>query len=152
MFALARPFESVTRRLGLEPGEGRRLWLMGALVAVLLCAYTIAKVLRDALFLAQFGALALPYAYLGVALASAGFVWLETAIAHRFTRAGTTHFTQYLAIACSVVAALVYPHQRYWTTAVFYVWTGSQAMMLLPHFCCWHSRRGTPAAHATCSR
>ncbi len=146
MFALQRPFASMTRGLGLEPEEGRRLWLMGALVAVLLCAYTIAKVLRDALFLAQFGALALPYAYLGVALASAGFVWLETAIAHRFTRAGATHFTQYFAIACSVVAALVYPHQPRWTTALFYAWTGSQAMMLLPHFWLlaldgWDSRR-----------
>lgn len=146
MFTWRRSFEGVTRWLGLEPEEGRRLGLMGALVAVLLCAYTIAKVLRDALFLAQFGALALPYAYLGVALASAGFVWIETAIARRFTRVGATRFTQYLAITCSIVAALVYPHQRYWTTAVFYVWTGSQAMMLLPHFWLlaldgWDSRR-----------
>lgn len=143
---LIRPFESTADRLGLEPQEWRTLLLMGALVAVLLCAYTIAKVLRDALFLANFGALSLPYAYVAVALASAGFVWLETALSHRFSRGTATRFTQYLAIACSVAAALVYPHNRYWTTAVFYVWTGSQAMMLLPHFWMlaldvWDSRR-----------
>ncbi|MEO5989028.1 MAG: Npt1/Npt2 family nucleotide transporter, partial [Candidatus Eisenbacteria bacterium] len=143
---LMHPFESLADRLGLEPQEWRRLLLMGALVAILLCAYTIAKVLRDALFLAHFGALALPYAYLGVALASAGFVWIETALARRFTRLASARFTQYLAIACSVAAALLYPQNKYWTTAVFYVWTGSQAMMLLPHFWMlaldvWDSRR-----------
>lgn len=146
MFSWTRPFESLARRLGLEPDEGRRLLLMGALVSVLLCAYTIAKVLRDALFLAEFGALALPYAYLAVALASAGFVWFETRIARQFTRVGATRFNQYLAISCSIAAALAYPHDRHWTTAVFYVWTGSQAMMLLPHFWMlaldgWDSRR-----------
>jgi AAA family ATP:ADP antiporter len=119
---------------------------MGALVGLLDCAYTIAKVLRDALFLAEFGALALPYAYVAVALGSAAFVWLESQWARRFTRGGATRANQYLAIACSVAAALIYPHAHRWTTAVFYVWTGSQAMMLLPHFWglaldIWDSRR-----------
>jgi AAA family ATP:ADP antiporter len=146
VFSWTRPFETPARWLGLEPDEGRRLALMGALVAVLLCGYTIAKVLRDSLFLAHFGALALPYAYVAVALASAGFVWIESRIARRFSRVGASQFNQYLAILCSVAAALVYPHNRYWTTAVFYVWTGSQAMMLLPHFWVlaldiWDSRR-----------
>ena len=140
-----RPYETVVRRLGLEPGEGRGLVLMGALVAVLLCAYTIAKVLRDALFLEQFGALVLPYAYLSVALATAGFVWIETRIARRFPGVGATRFNQYLAIVLSFTAAVFYPRDP-WTTGLFYVWTGSQAMMLLPHFWVlaldiWDSRR-----------
>jgi ATP/ADP translocase/HEAT repeat protein len=142
----ARPFDGVARSLGLEPEEGQRLLLMAALVAVLFCAYTIAKVLRDALFLAEFGALALPYAYLGVAVASVGFVWIESRVASRFQRVGAARFNQYVAIACSVAAALVFPHARRLTTALFYVWTGSQAMMLLPHFWglaldVWDSRR-----------
>src|SRR6185295_8547841 len=37
-------------RLGLEPQERRLFALMCLLVLILLCAYTIAKVLRDALF------------------------------------------------------------------------------------------------------
>src|SRR5213593_364491 len=95
--APARLFERLTRRLGLEPHEGRLMALMGALVATLLCAYTIAKVLRDALFLAEFSALALPYAYVGVAFATAAFVWVEGRLAHRFTRLGTTRLNQYAA-------------------------------------------------------
>ncbi len=140
------PLEHLARTLGLEPDEGGRLVLMGALVGLLYCAYTVAKVVRDALFLGEFGALALPYAYVAVAIASAGLVWLELRWARRFTAVGGTRFTQYLAIGCSVTAALAYPHSRHWTTAFFYVWTGSQAMMLLPHFWVlaldiWDSRR-----------
>src|SRR5512147_2842762 len=115
---MRRSFESLMRRLGLEPAEGRLLALMGALVAILICAYTIAKVLRDTLFLEQFGALALPYAYIGVALASAGYVWLESSVARRFTHVGASRFNQYAAIGFSVFAAAALPHARHWTTAL----------------------------------
>jgi ATP/ADP translocase/HEAT repeat protein len=141
-----RLFGVITRRIILERHERRLLLLMGALVATLFCAYTIAKVIRDALFLSEFGALALPYGYIGVALAASGFVWLESRVALRFKRVGATRFHQYAAIGFSLVAAAVYPLARHWTTAVFYVWAGSQAMMLLPHFWSlaldvWDSRR-----------
>jgi AAA family ATP:ADP antiporter len=138
--------QGLTRRLGIEPQEQALLLLMGALVATLFCAYTIAKVLRDALFLSEFGALALPYAYIGVAVAAALFVWMESIVARRFTRVGATRFNQYAAIGFSIVAALVLPHARHWAIVGFYVWTGSQAMMILPHFWAlaldvWDSRR-----------
>src|SRR5689334_14023653 len=119
---------------------------MGALAATLICAYTIAKVLRDALFIVEFGALSLPYAYIGVALASVGFVWLEGVVVARFTRAGVTRWNQYAAIGFGALAALCLPLSRHWTIVWFYLWTGSQAMMLLPHFWglaldAWDSRR-----------
>src|SRR5262245_22461677 len=126
--------KGVLRKMGLDARDQRLLLLMGSLVGVLLCAYTIAKVLRDALFLSEYGALALPYAYVGVALASVLSVWMETRVARRLTRAHATRFTQLLAIACSVAAAIVFPLAKHATAAVFYLWTGSQAMMLLPPF------------------
>jgi len=137
---------SLTRRLGLEPREGRLLVLMGTLIAILLGAYTIAKVLRDTLFLEEFGALSLPYAYIGVALASAGYVWLESRVARRFPHVGASRFNQYVAIGFSMLAAAALQRARHWTTGVFYLWTGGQAMMLLPHFWglaldVWNSRR-----------
>ncbi len=139
-------FGHVLRRLGLEPEENRLLGLMGALCATLMCAYTVAKVVRDALFLQEFGALSLPYAYVAVALVSVAFVWFESRLARRLTRVGATWFNQYTAIGFSVAAALILPHARHWTAAVFYLWTGSQAMMLIPHFWLlalhfWDSRR-----------
>jgi ATP/ADP translocase/HEAT repeat protein len=134
------------RRLGVEPSDGRLLALMGALVAILVCAYTIAKVLRDALFIQEFGALSLPYAYIGVALASAGYVWLESRVARHLTRVGASRFNQTIAIGVSILAALALPRARHWTTGLFYLWTSSQAMMLLPLFWglaldVWDSRR-----------
>lgn len=140
------PVDWLARALRLEAREIPRLLLIGTLVAVILCAYTIAKVLRDALFLTEFGALKLPYAYVGVAIASVGFVWLESRIARTWTGIGATRFSQYFAIACSVAAALAYPHAPHRTAAFFYVWTGSQAMMLIPHVWglaldLWDSRR-----------
>jgi AAA family ATP:ADP antiporter len=139
-------FDDFARSLGIEVHERRLLLLMGALVATLFCAYTLAKVLRDALFLSEFGALALPYAYIGVAVAAAGFVWLDSIVARRSSRIGATRLSQYAAIGFSAVAALALPHARHWVIAGFFVWTGSQAMMLLPHFWAlaldvWDSRR-----------
>ena len=138
--------DGITRRLSLEPHERRTLVVMGALVAVLMCAYTVAKVLRDALFLTEFESFALPYAYIGVALASAVFVWLEARVQRRFSSVAASRFSQYLAIAFSVGAAIVFPHAPHRTAAAFYLWTGSQAMLLLPHFWLlaldvWDSRR-----------
>ena len=132
--AFPRLSESLARRVGLEAHEGRLLILMGSLVAILLCAYTIAKVLRDALFLQEFGALALPYAYIGVAFGSVGYVWLHDRLARRFTPAGSSRFDQYVAIALSILAAAALPFARHRTAALFYLWTGSQAMMLIPNF------------------
>ena len=134
------------RRLGLDPHEVRVLVLMGSLVSVLLCAYTVAKVLRDALFLAEYGAMALPYAYIGVAIASVAFVWLESRLMRRLTHVASAHLSQYLAIVCAILAALAYHPFHRLTVALFYLWTGSQAMMLLPHFWVlalevWDSRR-----------
>ena len=122
------------RPAGLSPEEGRLLALMGTLVAVLLCGYTIAKVLRDSLFLQEYGALSLPYAYIGVALASAGYIGLESRISRRLSPVASSRFNQLTAIGISIVTALAYPHAKHLTAAVFYVWTSSQAMMLIPYF------------------
>ena len=104
-----RPWEALARQLGLESDEGHRLVLMGGLVGILCCAYTIAKVARDALFLAEFGALALPYAYVCVAVATALLLLLEGWLAGRLTLVRTRGFHQYVAIACSVAAAIRTP-------------------------------------------
>ena len=144
--ALLKPTGRLVRRLDLEPGEGPLLLLMGALVACLLGFYTIAKVLRDSMFISQYGALALPYGYIAVAFVSLGYVWLEPRITRRFARGAADAFSQLVAIGCSVAAALLFPLEKHWLAGAFYVWTGSQAIMLLSHFWVlaldvWDSRR-----------
>jgi hypothetical protein len=125
---------------------------MGALVACLLGFYTIAKVLRDSMFMSQYGALALPYGYIAVAFFSLGYIWLEPLITRRFTRASADAFSQLVAIGCSVAAALLFPLEKHWLAGAFYVWTGSQAMMLLSASGCWRSTCGILGGRACCSR
>src|SRR4249920_946899 len=110
-----------SRRFGLEAHERRTMLLMAALVATLICAYTVAKVLRDALFLSEFNGLSLPYAYIGVAVASVGFVWLETFVQRRFSSTGASRLGQYIAIAFSAAAAIVFPLAPHGTAAAFYL-------------------------------
>lgn len=125
---------SLFRSLQLDREERLLLLLMGALVALLFGSYTVAKVLRDSLFISAFGARALPFGYIAVATASVAFVWLEPRLARRMSHLGVSTVAQLFAIAMSIVAAIVYPVEKRWLAAAFYVWTGSQAMMLLPRF------------------
>jgi len=67
-------------------------------------------------------------------------------VARRFTHVGAIRFSQYAAIGFSIIAVAALPRARHWTIVGFYIWTGSQAMMLLPHFWAlaldvWDSRR-----------
>ena len=134
------------RKLNLTRSERLLLVHMGVVVALLLAAYTVAKVLRDSLFITAFGARALPYGYLGVAVASVLFVWLDPFLVRLLKRSAAAFASQVFAIAASAAAALVHPHDSRWLAAAFYLWTGSQLMMLIPHFWLlaidqWDSRR-----------
>ncbi|MGH7724035.1 MAG: Npt1/Npt2 family nucleotide transporter, partial [Candidatus Eiseniibacteriota bacterium] len=137
---------TIKRHFDLEPGEAAVLWLMGAQIATLLGAYTIVKVLRDSMFISSYGALALPYGYVAVALASLGLLALDARFARRLSGTTVADVGQYVAIAASLAAALLKSRGADWLPAVFYVWAGSQAMLLLSHFWIgaldvWDSRR-----------
>ncbi|HEV8202170.1 MAG TPA: HEAT repeat domain-containing protein [Candidatus Polarisedimenticolia bacterium] len=129
--SLSRAF---ARRLGLDPDGLALLARMGALSAILFGAYTIAKVLRDSLFIGEYGALSLPYAYIAVAFCSAGYVFLESRVAHAFPRLGARRFNQWTAILLSLALAMALPRAPHVTSGLLYLWVSSQAMMLLPHF------------------
>lgn len=134
MIILERILNRLSRHLDLERQERALVAQMGLLVALLLAGYTIAKVLRDSLFISEFGARALPYGYVAVALASVGLVKLQPIVARYLPRVSVVTFSQVLAIACSVAAALVFPLERQWLPAAFYIWAGSQGMMLVAQF------------------
>jgi len=127
-------FNRLLRRFGLERRDGVLPVRMGLLVAVLLGAYTIAKVLRDSLFISEFGARALPYGYVAVAIASVALVKVEPFVTRYLPRVGVVALGQLAAIACSVAAAVILPLDQRWFAAAFYVWAGSQGMMLVVHF------------------
>ena len=126
--------ETLDRRLDLEPGDRLVLVLMAAQIGFLFGGYTIAKVVRDALFISTYGPNALPWGYVAVAVVSAALIGLETRVSRRLTRGTLADLNQYVAIAICAAAAMLDPLEPPWLPALLYVWTGSQAMILLSHF------------------
>ncbi len=134
------------RHLELGPGEGALFGLLALLVGSLFAGYTVAKVLRDSMFLHEYGATALPWGYLGVALASIAIVAVDARVTARLARAGTAALGQTVALALSIAFAALYPFHKHLVAGLFYVWAGSQAMMLMSYFWLlalelWDSRR-----------
>ncbi len=126
--------ERLDRRLDLESGDRLVLVLMGGQIACLLAAYTIAKVLRDSMFLTAYGASALPWGYVAVAAAAIGLITFESRLARRLPANWVSGLTQSTAIALSAAAALLAPSHPPWLPAAFYIWTGSQTLLLVSHF------------------
>jgi AAA family ATP:ADP antiporter len=118
--------------------------LMSAHVFVLMAAYTIAKVLRDSMFLSSYGSDALPYGYLGVALVAVVMMSLLPRL--RVVTGRIQNLAHWFALAASLAAALLFHARWHWLPALYYVWVGSQAMLLISHFWlaaldAWDSRR-----------
>jgi len=137
---------TVRKVFRLETGEGGLTLVLGFLIATLFCGYTVAKVLRDAMFMSEYGAKSLPWGYVAVAVASIVIVAIESRLTQRLARSGSTALGQTIAIACSVLFAILYPFQRHFVAGAFYVWAGSQALMVLSYFWLlalelWDSRR-----------
>ena len=142
----ARDGNPLLRFLRLEPGEGGLTFALAFLMATLFGGYTIAKVLRDSMFISEFGAANLPWGYVAVAIASVAIVTLESRLTLRLSRTQSTALGQTIAIACAIVLAGAYDWNRHWVAGAFYVWAGSQALMLLSYFWLlalelWDSRR-----------
>src|SRR5262245_4440855 len=127
--------DSLDRRLDLEPGDRVVFALMAGQVGLLLGAYTIAKVLRDSMFVSAYGASALPWGYLAVAAASIALLAAESRAVRFLSNArGLQTLSQWLAIGICAATALLERQRPPWLPAAFYVWTGSQAMLLLSQF------------------
>ena len=126
--------ETLDKSLDLENGDRLVLFLMAGQILCLLGGYTVAKVLRDSMFVSAYGASALPWGYVAVALASVGLIALESKVSRRLPPGRLDALMQVAAIAFSAAAALLEPAQPGWLPAAFYVWTGSQALLLLSHF------------------
>jgi ATP/ADP translocase/CRP-like cAMP-binding protein len=132
--ARLRVMETLDRRLDLEVGDRITLILMAGQILGLLGAYTTIKVLRDTLFISRYGANALPWGYVAVALAAVALIGLEARVSRRLNRGTVSDLNQYVAIGMCALAAALQPFEPAWLPALFYVWSGSQALLLLSHF------------------
>jgi len=115
----------VQRLLDLRSGELERGILLFAYLFLVISSFVVAKAVRDALFLDQFGALLLPYADIAVALLVGLWVSVYLRIAGRTTirdlQVGSLVF---FAVNCLVFWWLSRVTHAPWLTPVIYVWVG----------------------------
>ena len=71
----------------IDPGEGLAVSLLFGYLTLALASFTIARAVRDSLFLNQYGAMDLPYAYIGVAIIIGFVVSFYVKLASRLNQA-----------------------------------------------------------------
>ena len=111
------------RLLDVRPGEGWPLLLCALYVGFAAASFLIAKPIRNGLFLNQFGAYKLVYAYVGVPLVLAAFIPVYNRIAARLGQ--RVVITGSLLFLCANVIAFWWGrtfHPAPWQSAAFYIW------------------------------
>ena len=111
------------RIFDVKPGEGTAVVLTFLYIAIVVAAYLLAKPIRNALFLRQYGPYALVYVYAAVPIALSLFVPVYTGIAARF---GSRIVTIGTLLFFSINVMLFwygFRFHRFWLLpGIFYVW------------------------------
>src|SRR6202051_1422798 len=115
----------IERGLNIEPGDlGRGILLCACLFLIISC-YVTGRVARDALFLARFQAVQLPYADIAsailVGIVVVGNVYLGRHVSLRTLLVGSQLF---FASNCALFWALGHYYHLIWLFPIFYVWVG----------------------------
>jgi AAA family ATP:ADP antiporter len=120
----------IERVLNIYPGDLRRGVLLSSCLFLTISACVIGKVASNALFLAQFSAVKLPYADIasGVLVAFVVAVYLRLG---RRTSLGNLLVggPLFFAAACALFWVLVYYYHLAWLYPVFYIWVGIFAVL-----------------------
>jgi ATP:ADP antiporter, AAA family len=116
----------IERALNLRPGDLGRGLLLSSCLFLIISSYMIGKVARDALFLARFQAVQLPYADIAngilVGFVVAGYLRLARRVSLRNLLVGSQLF---FAANCGVFWALADFYHPAWLYPVFYIWVGN---------------------------
>jgi ATP:ADP antiporter, AAA family len=115
----------IERALNIHSGDLGRGTLLCSCLFLIISSYTIGRVARDALFLARFQAVQLPYADIAVAVlvafVVAGYVRLAKHASLRNLLVGSQLF---FATNCALFWVLAHYYHPIWLYPVFYVWVG----------------------------
>jgi len=113
------------RVLNIQPGDLGRGILLCSCLFLIISSYVTGKVARDALFLAQFQAVQLPYADIAnavfVGIVVVGYVRLGRRTSLRNLLVGSQLF---FAANCALFWALAHYYHPAWLYPAFYVWVG----------------------------
>ena len=115
----------IERGLNIEPGDlGRGILLCACLFLIISC-YVTGRVARDALFLARFQAVQLPYADIAsailVGIVVVGYVRIGRRTSLRNLLVGSQFF---FATNCAAFWALSHYYHPAWLYPAFYIWVG----------------------------
>lgn len=115
----------IERALNIHPGDLGRGTLLCSCLFLIISAYVTGKVARDALFLARFQAVQLPYADIAsavlVGFVVAGYVYLGRRVSLRTLLVGSQLF---FAANCALFWFLAHYYHLAWLFPIFYVWVG----------------------------
>ncbi len=112
------------RTFALRRGEGRRALLLTVYLGVVIASYLILKAVRDALFIAAFSAMKLPYVIFGIALLVGVFVDVYIRISRRVPAARLITWTLALFIS-NLLAFWVLARMGFtWLFPLLYIWVG----------------------------
>ncbi len=115
----------VERALNLHPGDLGRGMLLCSCLFLIISSYVTGRVARDALFLARFQAVQLPYADISIAaligFVVAGYVYLSRHVSLRALLVGSQLF---FASNCVLFWMLGHYYHLIWLFPIFYIWVG----------------------------
>ena len=115
----------IERALNVHPGDLGRGTLLCSCLFLIISTYVTGKVARDALFLARFQAVQLPYADIAsavlVGFVVAGYVYLSRRVPLRTLLVGSQFF---FASNCALFWVLARYYRPIWLFPVFYIWVG----------------------------
>lgn len=115
----------VERALNLHPGDLGRGMLLCACLFLIISSYVTGRVARDALFLARFQAVQLPYADISIAALIgffvAGYVYLSRHLSLQTLLVGSQLF---FASNCFLFFVLGHYYHLVWLFPIFYIWVG----------------------------
>jgi len=115
--------QRIRRFLDVRPGEGWPLAACAAYVGLAVASFTLAKPVRNALFLGEYGAYKLVYVFVGVPLVLAAFIPVYNAIAARVGQRKV--ITGSLVFLAGTVLLFWWGftfHRAGWLSAAFYIW------------------------------
>jgi len=119
-------------RLGSQSEEARRALLLGLTLFALTGSFTLARTVRDALFLARFPADMLPYIFVGVGVASAGGSLVVARLTRHWPIRKSLGNGATLTALCLVTFAGLL--QARVAALVFYLWVNLFSLVLFSQF------------------
>jgi ATP:ADP antiporter, AAA family len=116
--------DKLAAALGIKRGEFMKALCFFFYLLLIIASYVISKTVRDSLFLSKFGAVKLPYMYIGIAILVSLFVAVYLRIARRVQQHILLSLTLLFFISNVVFFWWLFRFQLDWLYPVIYIWAG----------------------------